>query len=181
MNALMSLDDFLEWEERQERKWEYDGLAARATTWGTSAHSLIQTNLVGQLYLGLRGSSCRVHGSELKVRTESAIRYPDALVVWAKLGPRATFTTDPTVIFELLSKSSAIFDLGEKGVEYRTLPSLKRYVVLHQTVAAAEDFARDEEGNSDHDFIMPPATLAMPEIGCANSLSDVYAGVEFTA
>lgn len=182
MNALtkpMSLEDFLAWEERQEQKWEYDGFVARAMTGGTSAHALIQTNLVGQLYLGLRGSSCRVYGSELKVLTSSSIRYPDALVLCANIDSRATFTTDATVIFEIVSKSSAVFDLGAKGVEYRTLPSLKRYVVLHQTVAAAEVFQRDGEGEWSHEFVTASGALDMPEIGCAVALADLYDGVQF--
>jgi Uma2 family endonuclease len=184
MNGLlksMSLDEFLAWEERQELKWEYDGFAPRAMTGGTSAHALIQANLMGQMYIGLRGSPCRIYGSELKVRMQSTIRYPDALVVCSKIDARTTYTTDATVVFEVLSKSSAVFDLGVKSVEYRTLPSLKRYVVLHQTVAAAEVFQLDAEGAWTHDLVTASGALEMPEIGCAVALSDIYAGVEFPA
>jgi len=184
MNALlksMSLDEFLAWEERQELKWEYDGFAPRAMTGGTSAHALIQANLVAHVHFGLRGFPCRIFASELKVRTQSTIRYPDALVVCSKIDARTTYTTDATVVFEVLSKSSAVFDLGVKSVEYRTLPSLKRYVVLHQTVAAAEVFQLDAEGAWTHDFVTASGALEMPEIGCAVALSDIYADVEFPA
>ena len=184
MNALtkpMSLDDFLPWEERQEQKWEYDGFAPKARTGGTTSHALIQVNLIGLLFAALRGSRCRVFGSELKVRTQSSIRYPDALIQCSPLAPRSTLTTDPVIVFEILSESSAALDLGPKSIEYRALPSLKRYVVLHQTVAAAQVFHPDAEGNWTHDFIAAAGVIDLPEVGAAIALSDLYAGVEFPA
>jgi Uma2 family endonuclease len=184
MNALtkpVSLDDFLAWEERQAQKWEFDGFVARAMTGGTNSHSRIQANLIGLLFAALRGNRCSVHGSELKVRTETSVRYPDALVQCSPLAPEATFTTDPIVVFEILSKSSAALDLGPKSIEYRALPSLKRYVVLHQTVAAAQVFHLDAEGNWSHDFIAAAGAIDLPEVGASIALSDLYAGVEFPA
>jgi Uma2 family endonuclease len=136
MRALpkaMTLDDFVAWEERQELRYEYDGVAARAMTGGTVTHSTIQSNLIGALWSALRGKPCRAHGSELKVRTATSVRYPDALIVCGPPQPKSTFARDPVVIFEILSPSSAKLDLGAKNAEYQTLESLRRYVVLHQT------------------------------------------------
>lgn len=183
MSALpkpMTLDDFVAWEERQELRYEYDGIDARAMTGGTFAHSLIQSNLIRALGTTLRGKPCRALGSELKVRTATSIRYPDALIVCGPAPPKSTFTTDPVVIFEILSPSSARLDLGAKNVEYQSLASLRRYVVLHQTQAAAEMFARDDEGEWTYAFLDARDILDMPEAGIAVPLAEIYEDVEFS-
>jgi len=184
MSALpkpMTLDDFVAWEERQELRYEYDGFEARAMTGGTATHSTIQINLIAALRVALRGKPCRAHGSELKVRTATSIRYPDALIVCGPPQPKSTFAPDPVVIFEILSPSSARLDLGAKNVEYQGLASLARYVVLHQTQAAAEMFARDAEGEWTYTFLDARAVLDMPEAGIAVPLTEIYEDVEFSA
>jgi Uma2 family endonuclease len=184
MNAqpkAMTLDDFVAWEERQELRYEYDGVATRAMTGGTVAHSTIQSNLIAALATALRGKSCRAHGSELKVRTATSVRYPDALIVCARADPKSTFAPDPAVIFEILSPSSARLDLGAKNMEYQSLASLRRYVVPHQTHAAADVFARDEEGEWTYAFLDGAGVLDMPEAGIAIALADIYADVELSA
>jgi Uma2 family endonuclease len=180
MNALpkiMTLDDFLAWEKRQELRYEYDGVAIRAMTGGTVAHAAIQTNLIAALRNALRGAPCRAFGSELKVRTASSVRYPDAMIVCAPADPKATVAPEPTVIFEILSPSSARLDLGAKNAEYQTITALRRYVVLHQAQAAAEVFARGEDGEWAYEFLDGRSVLDMREVGIAVPLSEIYADV----
>ena len=184
MGALpkpMTLDDFVAWEDRQELRYEYDGFDARAMTEGTFAHAAIQANLISVLGVALRGRPCRAIGSELKVRTATSIRYPDALVVCSPAQAKSTFAPDPVVIFEILSPSSARLDLGAKNAEYQTLASLNRYVVLHQTQAAAEVFARDAEGEWTYAFLDARGVLDMPEAGIAIPLAEIYEDIEFSA
>lgn len=181
MSALpkpMTIDEFVAWEERQELKYEYDGFEARAMTGGTVAHANIQGNLLGALRARLRGKPCRAFGSELKVRTDTSVRYPDALITCTRADPNSTFAPDPVVIFEILSRSSARRDLGAKNAEYQSLPSLKRYVVLHQSLVAAEVFHRDEDGEWSYDFLSGGGALEMPEVGVSIPLAEIYDDVE---
>jgi len=182
MNALpkqMTIDEFVAWEERQELRYQFDGFSARAMTRGAVAHAIVQANLLRALFDHLRGSPCRALGSELKVRTDTSVRYPDALITCSPKNLRSTFVCDPVVIFEILSRSSARQDLGAKNAEYQTLPSLKRYVALHQNHAAAEVFHRDAEGEWSYEFVTAGATLEMPEVGVSVPLAEIYEGVEF--
>ena len=81
LQAPMTLDAFLDWENRQEVKYEFDGFQPVAMTGGTAAHAMIQRNLIGLLHNRLRGHRCQVFGSELKIQAGHSIRYPDAFVV----------------------------------------------------------------------------------------------------
>jgi Uma2 family endonuclease len=181
MSALpkpLSLDEFIVWEERQELRYEYDGVDIESITGGTMGHGRIQANLIAALHLRLRGGPCFVIGSEVKVRTATSIRYPDAMVVCSRPDSKATWTREPVVLFEILSPSTARKDLGVKNAEYQTLGALRRYVVLHQDAAAAEVFFRDEEGEWAHEFLSREGVLRAPEIGVEIPLGDLYDGVE---
>ena len=65
----MTLAEFLEWEERQPLRYEFDGVGPVAMTGGTLAHARIQRNLAFALTGRLRGKPCSSYGSDLKFRS----------------------------------------------------------------------------------------------------------------
>ena len=58
----LTIDEFLEWEDRQEFKHEFDDVGVVAMVGGTAAHSIIQGNLAFQLVGRLAGKPCRFFG-----------------------------------------------------------------------------------------------------------------------
>ena len=175
----MTLEQFLAWEERQPLRHEFDGVQPVAMTGGTAAHAAIQVNLITSLRNRLRGKPCQPFGSELKLLVAGRIRYPDAFVVCTPVPPRATVVTEPVVVFEVLSDSTASNDLVVKNAEYRATPSVQRYVVLQQTSAAAVVFARKGEDWVTDLLVGDDAVLRLPEIGIEIPLAEVYADVKF--
>ena len=78
----MSLAEFLKWEEKQELRYEFDGVRAIAMVGGTAGHASIQANLAISIGGRLRGKPCRFYGSDLKIQVQGDhIRYPDGIVV----------------------------------------------------------------------------------------------------
>jgi Uma2 family endonuclease len=173
-------EQFLAWEEKQELRYEFDGFRAIAMASGTAAHAAIQRNLIIALGVGLRGKPCQPYGSDLKIAVaDRSIRYADAFVVCTPVAPRATVVSDPVVIFEVLSDSNATDDFVTKNAEYRATRSVKRYVVLQQTKAAAVIFSRKGEDWVADLLTGDDAILRMPEIDVDIPLSEIYIGVEF--
>ena len=173
----MSLEAFLDWEERQELRYEFDGFEPIAMTGGTSEHSAIQRNLIIALGSRLRGKPCQVHGSELKIAVARSIRYPDAFVVCSPIPRRTTVVTEPVVVFEALSPSTAVTDRIVTNQEYRDSPSIRRYVMLEQDRQAATIFAR-QDGDWVGHILSGDASIAMPEIGIDLPLGELYDGLE---
>ena len=177
----MSLAEFLEWEERQELRHEFDGVEAAAMTGGTVGHATIQGNLAVALRGRLRGKPCRFYGSDLKMQVaENHIRYPDGMVVCSPVDRTAKVVTAPVVIFEVLGPSTAAKDRIVKAREYQATPSVQRYVMLEQDRVGATVHVRAQNGWSvlvlkDDDI------LAMPEIGLSIPLAEFYEGLEFEA
>ncbi|MEA2726078.1 MAG: hypothetical protein QOF70_553 [Acetobacteraceae bacterium] len=176
----MSLEAFLDWESRQELKFEFDGFQPVAMTGGSSEHAAIQVNLIRALGNQLDGGRCRVFGSELKIAAAGSIRYPDAFVVCTPV-PRGTFVvTDPVIVFAILSPGTSSIDRIAKNWEYRRTVSIQRYVILEQSSQAATVYVRNgEDWNAE--TLIGDMDLVLPEIGVTVPLSDLYRDVSFPA
>ena len=140
-------EDYLAWEEHRPEKHEYLAGEIFAMVGATDAHVTISLNLATLLRSHLRGSPCRVYMLDMKLRVETAdaFFYPD-LMVTCSLEDRALphFKRQPTLLVEVLSKSTAAFDRGRKFEIYRQLPSLREYVLIEQDRMSVDCFRRDE-------------------------------------
>ena len=176
----MTLEAFLDWESRQELKYEFDGFQPVAMTGGTAAHARIQFNLLGLLFARLRGHRCEGYGSELKIQVAGRIRYPDAFIVCSPVEADAIVVHDPVVVFEILSPSTSDVDHFEKNLEYRDTPSIQRYVILEQSRRGATVFARIGGDWIGH-VLTGNDTLELPEVETTLPVADLYEGVTFPA
>ena len=173
----VTVEQFLEWEDRQESRHEFDGTRIATMTGETRAHSSIQVGLLRALGNHLDGKPCHPHGSELQIKMAASIRYPDAFVTCTPVPPKATFATEPVVIFEILSESTGSNDLGIKRLEYQATPSVQRHIVLAQTHRVAHVFRRVAESWEVEIYLGSDAILDMPEIGIAVPLAEIYKGI----
>lgn len=175
----MTPAEFLAWEAKQELKWEFDGFHPVAMTGGTDAHAAIQGNLLTALNTRLRGQRCYPRGPDMKVEIGSKYRYPDAFVSCTRVAPSATIAAEPVVIFEILSDSTTMTDRTTKLVEYRSIPSLKRYVLLERDAPLATAITRSDVGWSI-EILDANGSLSMPEIDVEIAMAELYDGVDFT-
>ena len=175
----MTLQQFLAWEERQELRHEFDGFGPVAMTGGTAGHEIICMNLAAALVNRLRGKPCRPYGSNLKIEVMGRIRYPDAFVACSPVVRSSTVVTDPVVIFEVLSESTARTDRIDKNREYASTASVHRYVMLEQDQIAATVFERVGE-RWIGGILAADCTLRAPEIGIEIPLAELYEGLDFS-
>ena len=140
--APLTLEAFLEWERKQELRYEFDGVQPIAMTGGTVAHSVISTNVVLALAPRLRGSGCRVFNSDVKIITTGRVRYPDVVVTCTKPQFDSDIVPAPMAVFEVLSTSTALVDRIVKNEEYRATPTIQHYVMLEPNRMAATMFSR---------------------------------------
>ena len=177
----MTLAEFLEWEERQPVRYEFDGFGPVAMTGGTYGHSTIQRNLAFALTGRLRRKPCQFQGSDLKIQVgDGHIRYPDGMVVCSPVDRTATVVHEPVVVFEVLSPSTAAKDRIVKAREYQATPSIRRYVMLEQDSVGATVYARSGE-TWTHEILVADSILALPEIGVSLPLAELYGGIVFEA
>lgn len=85
---------------------------------GSAGHSTLQINLAVAGRNALRGGRCRAFSADLQVRVSSlTYTYPELSLVCGKpilADERQDVLLNPTVIFEVLSPSTAVYDRGIK-------------------------------------------------------------------
>jgi len=134
-----TVKDYLQQEEETDRKWEYHDGGISALAGGTLNHGILCGNIFGELRNRLKNkkSTCKPYTSEIKIyikKTNSYV-YPDSMVICGEIETseeEINSVTNPILIVEVLSKSSARYDRGDKFYIYRQLPSFKEYVIIEQ-------------------------------------------------
>ena len=127
-----TLDEFRRWHERQPEVWEFIEGVPLLMVPGSKAHTLIKTNVAGELRAALRGMECRalVDGAIVEVDDSSLI--PDVVVTCAPLDFSTPRGEEPLIVVEIASPWSEKDDLGSKLALYLKIPSLRHYLVIHQ-------------------------------------------------
>lgn len=88
--------------------------------------------------------------------------------------------TNPLVITEVLSESTANYDRGEKFKLYRTISSLKEYIIISQSERHVEQFSKTIDNKwilSEYD--QENALLTLNSVQFQISLLDIYDKVAF--
>ncbi|GGC38543.1 hypothetical protein GCM10011504_16170 [Siccirubricoccus deserti] len=173
--------DFFAWLARQDRRHELVDGQPRAMVGATQRHDRIVTNLLIALGTRLRGSPCRTGTSDTAIRIPNRnIRYPDAAVDCGRFEETARAATEPTLVAEVASPSTAEFDQTEKLEEYRTVPSLRHILMIDPEQPRLRLHTRGEDG---HWTSAPHAGLetevALPALGITLPLAELYEGLGF--
>lgn len=177
----LSLAAFLDWEATQPERHEYVRGEVFAMTGASDRHNLVAGNLYMLLRTHLRGSPCQVFISDMKVRVDAAdaIFYPDLLVTCSasdrsdRLAKR-----DPVVIVEVLSPSTAGYDLSAKFAHYRRLASLQEYVTIDPDAPLVQVFRRSPDGWTLH-AAEAGDTVGFASIDLCVPIAAVYEDVRF--
>lgn len=121
----------------------------------------------------------------VKVSPTGMHTYPDVVAVCGEStfeGKQVDTLTNPTVIIEVLSPSIEAYDPGAKFANYRKLDSLIEYVLVSQSKAQVEHYARYGDGGDQWiltDVAGHDGVLRLASIDCHVALSDMYDKVSF--
>ena len=184
----LSEEEYLALERAGSVKHEYLAGAIFAMSGASKAHNLIASNVNASLHAQLRGRGCRVYPSNmrLKVLATGLHTYPDLTVVcgppeFANPARRDTLV-NPVVIVEILSPSTERYDRGEKFQHYRTIPTLREYLLIVQDRPRIELYLRQADGLwLLAEAVGVEASLTLPALQAALRLADVYEQVELPA
>ena len=181
----LSRAEYLALERAAERKSEYLDGEMIGMTGASRRHSLITLNVGAELNRQLEDRPCEVHVNDLRVlvAASSLYTYPDVIVVCGEpeLTDRYRDTlTNPTMLIEVLSPSTEAYDRGAKFGHYRTLDSLREYLLISQDRPRVEQYIRQENGNwLFTEKAEVAATVILPSIECQLALERIYKKVRF--
>jgi Uma2 family endonuclease len=141
-------DEYLRRLEASDERLEYVDGEIFAMAGGTPAHSYVGARVTTLLSVALQGRPCRTFSSDLRVRIGSATILPDATVICGRREPAAddpNAVANPTLIVEVLSPSTELWDRSGKFALAQSIPSLQHYLLVSPDKRTVEHFRRDGE------------------------------------
>lgn len=178
-----SVDAFLAWEERQEERFEHVGGTIAMMAGGTENHDLLSMNVARLLGNGLTGTPCRVHGSNLKIRSPAGdIMYPDAFVRCGPIVGDRTVVDDPVLVAEVLAPSTAQRDHTRRRWSYQSIAGLHTILLIASNEPLVEILTREPDGTWRSRLVRGlDVALKVEPLGLELSLAGIYAGADLAS
>jgi len=174
-------EEYLAMETESDLKHEYFEGEIFAMTGASEKHNLIAANVIGELRSQLKTKPCRVYPGDMRLKIEATglYTYPDVMIVcgprrFAEPG-RTDTLTNPLVIIEVLSDSTENYDRGKKFQHYKSLNSLREYILISQHQEKIECWFKNERGiwefsetDTENPFII------LMSVECELRLDEIY-------
>ncbi len=179
---MMTVADYLAWEERQEFKHEYIDGEIIEMTGGTRIHSRIIINLTLALGRQLENSNYVIHSNDMRVRIdETRYVYPDLSAVSGQElmeDERELTLLNPVFVVEVISPSSETRDRVYKREYYYSVPSIEAYLIVDQDRVRAELYTRADDGWRLQEFSSADDVIPLAMLNCDLPLAQVYRGLD---
>jgi Uma2 family endonuclease len=147
---------------------------------GSEEHSALAAEVLRVLGNAVGDRPCRVHTSDLRIYVEAVglATFPDGAVICGQLAqhppsPKAT-ATNPVVLLEVTSNSSEEYDQVQKVEHYRTIPSLREYVILSHRERRVTVHTRGNDGTWSIRVAITGERVAVESLGAVLSVDEIY-------
>jgi Uma2 family endonuclease len=176
-----TLDDYFSLQRGVEIKLEYFDGDILVMPSGSLGHNRINRNLLLFLSTALADSSCEVFGTGMRVSTPSGLyTYPDVSIICGTPVDGTTETlTDVIALVEILSDVTRNYDRGDKFEHYRSIPTLRHYLLIEQSLRQVEHRHLEADGSWSHEIATSPDQIVhLTEVGVDLPVARIYEGVE---
>ena len=178
-----SYADYLGLEASSNVKHEYLEGQIYGLAGGTPEHAALKAAVTGLLFVQIRSGPCRAHDADLRVRVRDTglATYPDVTVV---CGPRERdpedidAVTNPTLIVEVLSRSTEQYDRGDKFEHYKRIASLRQYVLVSHRAREVEVWTRTSAGEWIKSIAREGQRASLTSIGAELDVAELYVSAE---
>ena len=176
----MTASEYLAWEREQPDRHEFLDGEVFAMAGGTLRHNALVAAVTTELGVRMRGGPCRVLSADQRIvaRDGEHYVYADASVVCGVVELAANTNdvlANPSVVVEVLSKSTEAYDRGKKWDGYQRIGSVTDYLLLAQSTARVEHFQRGEDGEWTYRVAEKGGRVALRN-GVLLEVDAIYAG-----
>lgn len=179
-------EEYLTLERAAEFRSEYLAGEIVATAGASLQHNRITTNVNWSLSTQLADRPCDSFATDMRVRVDAPnvhYTYPDVVALCEEPlfnDEHEDGLVNPSVLVEVLSRSTQGYDREGKFALYRRIERLTDYVVIAQNEVRVEHHVK----HNPFQWLLTEYTnledrLSLASIGCTLSLADIYHKVEF--
>ncbi len=171
-------EEYLAYEDGANTKHEFLDGVIFGIAGGSPEHGAIAMNMAGALVPQLRETPCQVQSSDVRIRVLATglVTYPDLSVVCGKaeLDPESRVTvTNPVLIVEVASPSTAEYDRTAKLEHYQQIASLREVIIVAHDERAITVWRRTDANVWAHERTTT-GTIKLTSIPCEISVDEVY-------
>ena len=181
----LTVADYFAFEEASTTKHEFHDGEVFAMAGANREHNVIGRNLAIELGLSLRGGPCQLFLSDqrLEANSRGTYVYPDLLIVCDKpeyTSANRNTLNNPKVVVEILSDSTELYDRTTKFRFYKSIASVREYVLISQGEPRIESYVRGDDGTwTIKDFFGLDVMLELQTVPARLPMAAIYEGVEF--
>ncbi len=181
----ISAAEYLTVERDAFEKHEYYQGEVFAMSGASRKHNIIFSHVFGELSSKLKGKNCMPFGSDLRIHIpkNTLYTYPDISIICGEMEcTDDLFDTivNPSVIIELLSKSTRNYDKGEKFTLYRDIDSLQEYILIDTEKIYVEAHIRNKDNSWKlTEFKSLENSFLINTVNLSIALKDIYDGISF--
>jgi Uma2 family endonuclease len=181
-----TLEQYLHKEAKSEHKHEFINGQIIKMPYAKGPHNIISANIMSEMIIRLDGleNDFIVFSSDQKIYFDTLNEgvYADALAVCDKpiyYDTQKLLLTNPIIVVEVLSRSTSSYDRNGKFDKYKTLPSLREYVMIRQDACYAEVWFRERPGFW-HETIVRELSGKLPlqSVGIELFMNKIYRHIE---
>ncbi len=181
-----TLEEYFALEFNSEEKYEFWNGQVFCMSGASLAHNQIAINLATEARTQLRERGCYVFPSDLRVKVPAypPYRFPDLTALCGapeieQLGGLDVLV-NPTLIIEVLSKSTEAFDRGDKFTYYKSIASFSEYILVAQHRPHVTRLVRGDKGLWTHaEFNSLTDVVQCASAPCRLALQEIYRDVDF--
>ncbi|MDQ3322405.1 MAG: Uma2 family endonuclease [Acidobacteriota bacterium] len=179
-------EEYLDFERKSEERHEYFNGEIFVMSGAKRRHNVVAWNIGGELREKLKGKNCEAYPADMRVFVPETglYTYPDLVVVCGE--PKFqdnVFDTllNPILLIEVLSETTESYDRGKKFQHYRSIESLREYVLVSQDEARIEKYVKQGDGF----WLLSEAVgleseIEFSSIECKIALREVYDKINFS-
>ena len=176
---LFTVDEYIEFEEKSDIRHEFHEGHLYPIEATTAAHNEVKQNVVALIRPVFRKQGCKVFDENIKLQIveNGKYVYPDIMLTCHENDKNAIYLMKyPSLIVEVLSKSTSDYDKGSKFDFYQTLPSVQYYLLIESRWQKIELYSRTEKKNfwTYQRYSESTEIIEFPKLDFQLSFEDIY-------
>ncbi len=182
-----TIEEYIELDKNSQERFEYFDGEVFSMAGNSPNHVRISRNVCNKLSQKLEERDCEAFPADMRVKVPDAwpYRYPDISVACGEqlyeTIQGVEMLVNPVLLVEVLSASTAAYDLDAKFTEYQSIESFREYLLIAQDrphviryVRQAHGWLRTETDGLENEVVIE-------SLGVSLSMRDIYSRVKFPA
>lgn len=176
----LTVDEFFEAIAGRDGRYELAAGLAYAIAGANQGHNVICSNVLAAFVLAGKQRGCRATSINTGVQTgPDSIRYPDVVVDCGPPNATAMTASKATIIVEVSSPGTAVFDYATKLREYQNVESVDTVMQIESEIALVKVHRRQKDGTwSEETFEEFDVAIPFPALATTITLNEIYDTLE---